>query len=239
MKFREQDKFALANGTSIDPVKLLSPILNNTVKRRIKAGTLIFHQGESPESAAILKSGIVKVYNLTSSGEEQLINFQLPSEVFPTPWVFGKTPVVLYFYQALTDCEIYMFDREEFLNFIYANNLILRVFLDYYVNNYIASVMRITALEQPRAKEKIMYTIYYLIQRYGKRLRKNQIQIRIKLTHQDIANLVGLTRETTAVEMSKLKKLGVISYVRQKYVVDESKLFEIIGDDHFKALVFD
>lgn len=239
MKFRGQDIFARASGTAIDPVELLAPLLKNTVKRRVKAGEMIFYQGESPESAAILKSGIVKVYNITSAGEEQLINFQLPSEVFPTPWVFGKTPIALFFYEALTDCELYLFSRKEFLNYIYSKKKVLRVFLDYYVNNYIAAVMRITALEQAKAQEKITYTIYYLVQRYGKQLTPNKVQIRIQLTHQHIASLVGLTRETTSVEMNKLKKAEVLTYVKQKYIVNVKKLLDFMGEDYFKDLNLD
>jgi CRP/FNR family transcriptional regulator, cyclic AMP receptor protein len=236
MKFKQQDKFTQANGTAINPGELLQPLLKDSVKRQVKAGDIIFYQGEAPRSACILKSGIVKVYNITSSGEEQLVNFQLPNEVFPTPWVFGKTPSVLYFYEALTDCELYLFPREEFLAYIKSDNKVLGIFLDYYVNNYIGAVMRITALEQPKAREKITYTMYYLVQRYGEHLTDDKVQIRIQLTHQHIANLVGLTRETTAVEMKKLKEAGVVHYVKQKYVVRVRKLLEMMGEDNFKDL---
>lgn len=236
MKFRDQDTITTSKSNAIDPSKLLAPLLKNAVRRRVKAGQVVFYQGESPESAAILKNGIVKVYNITSLGEEQLINFQLPSEVFPTPWVFGKTPIVMYFYEALTDCEIYLFDRKEFLKYVYSDKKTLSVFLDYYINNYIASVMRITALEQPKAREKITYTMYHLVQRYGKETAKNKVQIRIQLTHQHIASLVGLTRETTAVELNKLKRAHVVSYVKQRYIVNVPRLLEAMGEDYFKDL---
>lgn len=236
MKFKEQDKFTPANGIKIDPGELLKPLLKNAVKRVVKAGDIIFYQGEAPRSACILKSGVVKVYNIISTGEEQLVNFQLPNEVFPTPWVFSKTTSVLYFYEALTDCELYLFPREDFLDYIKSDQKILITFLDYYVNNYIGAVMRITALEQPKAREKITYTMYYLVQRYGVHITPDKVQIRLQLTHQHIANLVGLTRETTAVEMKKLKEAGVVNYVKQKYVVSLRKLLDIMGEDNFKDL---
>lgn len=236
MKFKQQDKFTPANGTAINPGELLQPLLKDAVKRQIKAGDIIFYQGEAPRSACILKSGVVKVYNITSSGEEQLVNFQLPNEVFPTPWLFGKTSSVLYFYEALTDCELFLFPREDLLAYIHSDKSVLSTFLDYYVNNYIGAVMRITALEQPKAREKITYTMYYLVQRYGEHLTEDKVQIRLQLTHQHIANLVGLTRETTAVEMKKLKEAGVVTYVKQKYIVSVKQLLEIMGEDNFKDL---
>lgn len=236
MKFRSSDNYRPKNGIAIDPGELLKPLLQTAVKRKIKTGDIIFYQGEAPRSACILKSGVVKVYNITSSGEEQLVNFQLPNEVFPTPWVFSKTTSVLYFYEALTDCEMYLFPRDEFTKYIKSNKKVMEVFLDYYVSNYIGAVMRITALEQPKAREKLTYTMYYLAQRYGEPNGTDKVQIRLQLTHQHLANLVGLTRETTAVEMKKLKNAGIVNYVRQKYVVNMPKLLETMGEDNFKDL---
>ena len=42
-------------------------------------------------------------------------------------------------------------------------------------------------------------------------------QIKIPLTHQDIANLVASSRETASLHLSELKKSGVITYER-KYI---------------------
>jgi CRP/FNR family cyclic AMP-dependent transcriptional regulator len=236
MNLNKQSTTLVSSSNSIDITQLLKPLLENSLTRKIKTGDIVFYQGEAPRSACILKSGIIKVYNITAAGEEQLVNFQLPGEVFPTPWVFSKTASVLYFYEALSDTEMYLLPRDELLAYIRSKNDLLNVFLDQYVNNYISSVMRITALEQPKAREKIMYTMYFLVQRYGQELDDARVQLKIKLTHQHIANLVGLTRETTAVEMKKLKTAGVIDYVRQKYVINTTKLLEMMGEDHFKDL---
>ncbi|RMG32782.1 MAG: helix-turn-helix domain-containing protein, partial [Methanobacteriota archaeon] len=41
-------------------------------------------------------------------------------------------------------------------------------------------------------------------------------QIKIPLTHQDIANLVASSRETASLHLSDLKKSGVIAYERKR-----------------------
>jgi CRP-like cAMP-binding protein len=43
--------------------------------RRYRKGELILVQGEVPECAFVIKSGIVKTYNLTLAGEEKPIGF--------------------------------------------------------------------------------------------------------------------------------------------------------------------
>jgi CRP-like cAMP-binding protein len=45
--------------------------------------------------------------------------------------------------------------------------------------------------------------------------------------------MVGLTRETTSVELNRLKKKGVISYKDQYYSVSTSKLLAMLGSDDF------
>ena len=45
---------------------------------------------------------------------------------------------------------------------------------------------------------------------------KNSGQIKVPLTHQDIANLVASSRETASLHLSELKKLGIITYERKQ-----------------------
>lgn len=111
----------------------------------------------------------------------------------------------------------------------------MRLLLDYFTTNYAASLIRINALEQPKARDKLIYTLYYLCQRFGKySAQKNRVEIPIALTHQNFASLVGITRETTAVELSKLKKQQVISYRQQKYTINLEKLTELVGEETFR-----
>jgi CRP-like cAMP-binding protein len=53
----------------------------------------------------------------------------------------------------------------------------------------------------------------------------------LPLTHQLIADNLGLTRETVASEMSKLKKAGVVVYRRKQYVVDKGLLIRTVGKE--------
>lgn len=227
---------SLPGGAAVGLSDLVRPLVKNGMKRQVKAGDIILHQGEDPGSACLLVDGIAKVYNISASGEEQLINFHLPYEIFPTPWLFKKTSRVLYFYQAQTDCEVYLYDQDDILAHIHSNQQILSTFLDYYVNNYIGCVIRLTALGQQKAKDKIIYTLYYLMQKYGKNHSKQKIQLRIQLTHQEIASLVGLTRETAAVEMKKLERSDVLTYNKHTYIINKPKLLEAMGEDAFRDL---
>lgn len=213
----------------------LQPLVRDAVRRKYNTGATILYQGEAPRSACVLLSGILRVMCISAAGDEQIVMFQVAGEFFPMPWIFGKSPSTLFFYEAITDCEVAFVPRQELLNYLYKEESRMRLLLDYYATNYTASMMHINALEQPRARDKLLYTLYYMCQRYGSPDTK-KVHIPIKLTHQNLASLVGLTRETTATEMNKLKKQHVINYSNQQYIVDVEQLLDLIGEDSFRGI---
>lgn len=213
----------------------LQPLTRDAVRRKYSAGATILYQGEAPRSACILLSGILRVVCISAAGDEQIVMFQVAGEFFPMPWIFGKSPSTLFFYEAIADCEVAFVPRAELTEFLYKDEARMRLLLDYYATNYAASMIHVNALEQPRARDKLLYTLYYLCQRYGLPQAK-KVHIPIKLTHQNLASLVGLTRETTATEMNKFKKQHVLSYANQQYIVDVEAVVDLIGEDSFRGL---
>jgi CRP-like cAMP-binding protein len=63
------------------------------------------------------------------------------------------------------------------------------------------------------------------------------VEIPLPLTQQDIANCVGMTRETTTTELRKLIARKVISHRGQSYVVDTDKLNHLLDDDYEHGLI--
>lgn len=212
---------------------VLTEALTKGTTRSVPKNTVVFYQGEVPQSAALIKRGVVKVYNLSPDGEEQLATFHVAGEFFPSTWMFGQTTSTVYFYETFTDCEIAYIPRRDLTEIINKNATNLKFFMDAYVRNYTGMLLRVTALQQAKASAKITYTLFYLSQRYGSSLSSNVSKINIQLTHQQFASLVGLTRETTATEMKKLEKQGIVRYDNQVYKVNIKKLLENMGDESF------
>lgn len=159
----------------------------------------------------MIRKGIVRVFSISAQGDEQIVTFHVAGEFFPSSWIFDKAPGTLFFYEAVTDCEIAFCPRTELVQFMKATPERYNALLDYFTTNYAAWMIRVNALEQPKARDKLTYTLYYLCQRYS-RENGRSVKIPLTLTHQNFASLVGLTRETIAIEMNKLKREGVIDY---------------------------
>lgn len=98
-------------------------------------------------------------------------------------------------------------------------------------------LMRITALEQGRATEKILFTLYYLLFHYGHEAKPGYLTINLKLTQPAIASLVGLTRETTAKCLSQLRRKGVVSYKGHTYTINKEKFNTYLGEESFSDLL--
>ncbi len=220
----------------VDPKDLIS-VLKDQPVRVLKKGWPLFYQGEVPRSAFIVKSGMVKVYDINTSGEEKVITFTDYLGFLTPEWLFGKSPVSLYYADAFTDCEVYTIPKQLLLETLFANEEMLKFTIDRYVNLYVGATLHISALEQTKAAEKLLRILQWLSLRFGVELSDGVFKVDIRLTHQDLAHMIGMTRETTAVELGKLRKQGVISYQNQRYILNTDKMHKIMGEDEFKALV--
>jgi CRP/FNR family cyclic AMP-dependent transcriptional regulator len=187
--------------------------------RHFKKDRPLFYQGEVPQSAFFIKSGVVKVYNITTSGEEKIVSYEADGSLVPSGWIFSKSPAALFYYDAFTDSQLYSIPKQELINFINSNQL--------------AAIMHLHALEQSRARDKLLHIFQYLTLRFGKPLDKNTYRVDLRLTHQDIANLIGITRETVTAEISKLTKSGVIKSENLHYIVDTNKALRQVGENDF------
>lgn len=215
---------------------VITAIRPYATKRTFKKHSILLYQGEAPRAAYALLSGVVKVYSINSAGEEQIAAFEANKDIFPMPWIFHKSSTTLYYYEALTDCEVLTVPREQLHKALESNTKLLTSVLDYFTVTYTSMLLRVTALEQSRAREKIMFTLYYLLSRYGRQIKPGIYRVELALTHGTIASLVGLTRETTTTELSRLRRQKVVSYTAHDYTIDKAKLERLLGEDSFKDL---
>lgn len=194
-------------------------------------------QDIEPTCAFITKEGVMKTYNITINGEEKPIGFGTPGKLFPLGWIFGRTYKTQYYYEAFTDCEVYRVPKDDLLAHLNSCHEAMTEVLDQCVWEILDHQMRINALSQSKASDKILSTMHYLSLCFGRDVRPDIVEIPLPLTQQDIANLTGLTRETVSSELKKLSEKRVIFARRRKYVVLTDKLNELLDDEYEHRLV--
>jgi CRP/FNR family cyclic AMP-dependent transcriptional regulator len=213
----------------------LQPLIDKSRTRNFSAGSTILYMGEVPQTAHILARGVVRVFSISDQGEEQIVMYHTEGEFFPSPWIFNKAPSTLFFYEAVTECSVAFVPRADLITYMQKQPERLLAMLDYFTTNYSASLIHVNALEQHRAHDKLLYILYYLCKRHGKTKGK-MVTIPFALTHQNLASLVGVTRETAATEMNNLKKQGILTYDNQLYEVHLERLLNAMNEDGFKGI---
>lgn len=204
--------------------------------RKVPKGELILVEGEVPKCAHVIKKGVVKVYAITSEGVEKPINFDNVGESFPVGWIFGKINQSPYYYDAFSDVELYCIPQEEYIDFLKSRPDIMYQAFDYFVERYLFFQMRVNALEQSKAVDKIIHTLHFLALRFGKEIAPHKVRLTLPLSQQELANIMGLTRETTGIELKKLVKLGIIKQDRQKlYTIYTDRLDQVLDTDYGMA----
>jgi CRP-like cAMP-binding protein len=185
-------------------------IFKNLPKREFKKGQLIIFQGEVPRCGYVLNKGIIKEYDISKQGNEQTTWLVNKYEVFPFPWIMGVSKTASYYYETASDCELYILEKEDYLKLLKNNESFLYNELLNQAKKESSQTRRIGAILNTKAKFKLANTFHYLIDSYGSLSSNKFIIINIPLTHQDIANLTGLTRETVSKELGILRKEKVI-----------------------------
>lgn len=195
-------------------------------------GEIIIHQDETPKCVYAVRSGVVEIYNVTLNGECRTIGFNIVDDIFPTSWAFSKTTKAMFFYKAYSNCEVYTINKQAFLLHLSDNHKFMQAILERKVKELISTQLQIDALEKPHSNLKLLYLFRYLCLRHGRDIVEDMVKIQIPLTQQEIANFVGLTRETVAIEISKLRSDKIISTEHKYYIVNTAKLNQRLDEEY-------
>lgn len=197
-------------------------------KKQYLKGETILRQGEEPGVLIGVRNGYIKAYDLASDGSEQLIWIAKRGDIIPMEWLFSETKASPYFYSAFTDVNVYLIDKNGFLDQLKGNNEALLLAVEAITYKYTHIMSHLNAAQKPRARDKIMHLLQFIAMRFSKKERDDIEHVEVPLTHQDFANLVGLARETTTLELKKLKEQGIVDYDKNNFYIRTKKLSEAI-----------
>ena len=184
-----------------------------------RKGERIYFQGEVPHSAIVILDGIVKAYTIGSSGEQAIIHLWGKGSILPIAWANNQASIALFHYEAMEDVRALAVKKHDLHATLDNNVAYLTEYLAYSNRIQAGMLLRINSLCQPRAIEKICYTLYYLSFHHGAKRANGSIEIRLNITQSLLANLIGQTRESTAKNIHILRDAGVLDYDSSSYVI--------------------
>jgi CRP/FNR family transcriptional regulator len=192
--------------------------------RTFHKGETIFSEGEAPETVLFVAEGFVKVTALDTSGTEHLLWIASSEDIVPSEHLFSLRNELGYFYTALTPVSAHAVDKAELLAHARTNAGLMASLAAGLSDNYDDLLLRIAAIDQSSIHGRLMTTLRYLALRFGSGKTVDLHDIGLQLTHQDIAEMIGSTRETTSLELEKLRAQGAVAYSRSSFVLYPEKL---------------
>jgi CRP-like cAMP-binding protein len=211
-------KIDLFKNLSDEDIKELEPYLMSALYKKKEE---IFAEGDQPEWFYIVSTGKVKITKISHDGKEIIL------EIISPPDIFGGVAVIRGFPYpanavAMENSEVLKISRknlmrlvDRFPNLMYCIALQLG---DRMKSSY--DSLKNIALE--RVEARIAALLLKLSKKVGVET-KSGLLIDMRLTKQDVADMVGTTVETSIRTFSKFKKEGLVADADGKIVIKDRK----------------
>jgi len=190
------------------PVEELEGFFSQYKRIHYKKREVILRADDTPTGVFYVYKGYVRLFSVSESGQELTLIIVKPQDLFPIRWVFtGERHT--YYFDALTPVEISKAPKDKFLEFVEPKPKILHEILKKTLVRLEGLLERMEYAVFGTAYQKVASILVICSERFGTK-EDGGIFIRVPLTHKDVANLIGLTRETTSVELKKLEREKLI-----------------------------
>ena len=192
-------------------------------ERKFKRETIIFHENEPGNYFYIIKAGRVKVYKLSEDGRELIIGIFGDSGVFGDVPVFDGGPYPASA-AAMTDTIVWAISRADFEKLVTAHPEISLKLIRVLGRRLRQAHNVLRGMALKNVPQRMAILLLNLKEEYGRETRDG-ILLELPLSRQDMAELIGVSRETATRELSKLAKTGtIIIDGRNITIVNEPKL---------------
>ena len=178
----------------------------------------------------LVKSGYVKRYLISNDGELGVQVIYGPGDVLPLTLVFKalfehdiNDGPETYYYETMADTELYGIDLASLLAAIETNNLLYRGLFREAGRRMESTLQGLENLRMKTSYNRVAHQLVYLAKQFGQKTAAG-IKISVPLTHQDIADVLGVTRETVSSSMTRLRKKGLVKNSRGIIIPDLDKL---------------
>ncbi len=182
-------------------------------------GEFVIRPGSPPQGVYYILSGLVKAYDITKYGEENLLIIRKPGEILGLTWaVTGEDRHIIY--STLARTELLQITRDQFNDFVRTNPTAALPLVDMLVDMYRMHSERIINLEYRTVRERMVSFLLSMGRRFGKETPEGLL-LDVPLRHQDIASSISATRETTGRELSALERQGLLTSKQSSIVLTD------------------
>lgn len=180
----------------------------------------------------LIESGFVKRYLIGTDGNLSIQSIYGPGNVFPLTLVYKALfdqdiyhGPETYYYETMSQAKIYSITAQELSELANGNPGVYKELLREAGKRFNSNIQQLENLSLKTADKKVAHQLSYLAYQFGKPSFYG-VRVQPKLTHQDLANILNISRETTTISIGELRDKSLIITERGIIVKDVEKLRE-------------
>ncbi|WP_040484895.1 Crp/Fnr family transcriptional regulator [Lutibaculum baratangense] len=200
----------------------LSALREAGTPRQVCAGAGVFHQGDAHSGIWLIERGVVRTFYVSPAGREITLALWTAGHFVGGPEVFGGGTHI-WSADAQEDCELLYLTGGRIRGLAET----MPRFAICLIEGLVAKGKCYSALVQMLGTRSVTERLAHLLLIFADtsgRPEGNRLVIERKLTHDQLANIVGATRQWVTMTLDKFQKRGLISVGRQQIVVENYDL---------------
>ncbi len=202
----------------------LQQIIEKIEIKRLRKGEVILGQEDTSQYMYVILGGKVKVVRTSEDGREVVLAIHRAGESFgELSLIDNKTAPAMVL--AAENSIVAVISRKEFYSLIYTQGKVLDTLLQILCSRLRDSWGQIQLLSLGNASQRLRMLFLRLSREHGRQDSEGTI-LTIRLTHQDIANMVGTARETVTRTIDKWQKDGEIKFLKGKYLLLRREFYQ-------------
>lgn len=188
-----------------------------------KKGEFLFRQGDITNAIYLIKEGSFKLVQITKNGEEVIIQIVGQGQIIGETNLFKENTVLPISAIALEEAKVCSIDIQSLEEAINNEPKIALHIIKNLGKRFYDALEHIVELNTQTVQEKVLSLFIRLAQEYGESCTEGTI-IKICLTQEEIASIVGASRVMVSQTLRELIKMDYI-YRKKKYYVLKGKCF--------------
>jgi CRP-like cAMP-binding protein len=203
--------------------KQLGLVASNSQESFLKKGEVILHQGSLTSHIIYLKTGLAKEYIKQTGEKDQILQIVKNHTYLGLPSLFGDR-INHYSYAALEDCKICYIDINKFNSLVRENGNFAYEILVSTSRDSLNNINRFLHRSQKKIFGRVADAILYF-----SKIIYEANQFELPFSRQELADLIGVSRESATRVLLKFKSEGIIDLKGRSIIVKKLDLLEQIS----------
>lgn len=200
--------------------KLLDLLLEVIEVKTFKKNKTIFFEGDPGTALFFIKSGKVKISNISETGREVIVHILGTGDIFAEVTLFQKNAVYPATAEVIEDAVIGMIRNNNLERLVLENPQMALELIRALTNKIMTIQERIKHLGANDAVERTIQVLLALSEGHGNKTQRG-IELCVNISRQDLAAFVGTTRETISRILSKLSHAGLVDISSKNIVISD------------------